>query len=237
MNCLVDFLKKKIGNDSSLYYCLSLARNRPISFLVICLYSIYYTKKLTGNWSPIKVRFSGRLLPLAISAKSGQVVAEGNLIIESWQNGKTPISISLGSGSQFILKGDFNVGQGVKIAVGDGATLHIGGRRNSSGSGITCDSMIMVAKRIDIGTDVIVSWGVYITDGDWHKINGEEGKEPVYIGDDVWISHDASILKGGRIGNGSIIGAKSLVTGSIPEHCLAAGIPAKVIRENICWTR
>ena len=95
----------------------------------------------------------------------------------------------------------------------------------------------MALKSIEIGKDVIIAWGVYITDSDWHTILGRDMVAPAVIGDNVWISHDVSILKGASIGQGSIIGAKSLVISNVPEHCLAAGIPAKVVQQNISWTR
>ena len=59
----------------------------------------------------------------------------------------------------------------------------------------------------------------------------------VIIGDRVWIGERCSILYNTRIGDGSIIGAMSLVKGKIPNNCIAAGIPAKVIRKNIVWCR
>ncbi|MBK1620638.1 hypothetical protein CKO42_19835 [Lamprobacter modestohalophilus] len=237
MKYLEKFLKRKLNKDGSLYFCLSVVRSRPLAFITTCLYSSYYTKRLTGKLWPIVVRFRGKLVPLTISVKSANVVTEGNLIIESWQNGTAPISIALGRGSKFAIEGDFIIGQGVKIAVSDGATLSLGGRKHSTGSGITCDSIIMVRSRVEIGADVIISWGVFITDSDWHKINGAEDVLPVQIGDNVWISHDASILKGVKIGAGSIVGAKSLVIGSVPERCLVGGAPAKIIRENVSWSR
>nr|WP_232380617.1 DapH/DapD/GlmU-related protein [Leptospira ainlahdjerensis] len=57
-----------------------------------------------------------------------------------------------------------------------------------------------------------------------------ESDENVIIGDNVWIGSQVIILKGVVIGNNSVIGAGSVVTKSIPENCLAAGNPAKVIR-------
>lgn len=55
--------------------------------------------------------------------------------------------------------------------------------------------------------------------------------EPVAIEDNVWIGANSIILKGVRIGENSIIGAGSVVTGEIPRNCIAGGNPAKVIRE------
>ena len=59
----------------------------------------------------------------------------------------------------------------------------------------------------------------------------------VYIGKYVWIAPDTKIMKGSYIGDESIIGSDSMVNGEIPSNVLAVGHPAKVIKENIKWTR
>jgi acetyltransferase-like isoleucine patch superfamily enzyme len=51
----------------------------------------------------------------------------------------------------------------------------------------------------------------------------------------VWIGKNAVILKGIIIGEGSVIAAGAVVTKDVPDHCLVAGVPAKVIRKNIEW--
>lgn len=57
----------------------------------------------------------------------------------------------------------------------------------------------------------------------------EYGK-PISIGADVWVGGGALILAGVRIGNGTVIGAGSVVTRDIPEGVFAAGNPCRVIR-------
>jgi lipopolysaccharide O-acetyltransferase len=52
----------------------------------------------------------------------------------------------------------------------------------------------------------------------------------VTIGDDVWIGDSVAILPGVTIGRGSVIGALSVVNKSIPEYCIAAGNPARVLK-------
>lgn len=59
----------------------------------------------------------------------------------------------------------------------------------------------------------------------------------VVIGNHVWLGEKAVILYNTQIGDGSIIGAMSLVKSKIPNNCIAAGIPAKVVRKNIAWSR
>lgn len=52
------------------------------------------------------------------------------------------------------------------------------------------------------------------------------------VGNDVWIGHNATIMPGVKIGSGAIIGACSVVTKDIPDYCIAAGNPAKIIRQR-----
>lgn len=54
--------------------------------------------------------------------------------------------------------------------------------------------------------------------------------DPVWIGEDVWLAANTTVLRGSQIGNGAVIGAKALVKGKIPENAIAVGVPAKTIR-------
>ena len=62
------------------------------------------------------------------------------------------------------------------------------------------------------------------------RAEGLEMAKPIIIGDDVWIGGDVTILPGVKIGNGSVIGAKSLVTKDIPANVMAFGNPARVVK-------
>jgi galactoside O-acetyltransferase len=53
---------------------------------------------------------------------------------------------------------------------------------------------------------------------------------PIIIEDGAWIGANATILKGAKIGRGSIIGANAVVTGEIPPMSVAVGNPARVVR-------
>lgn len=57
------------------------------------------------------------------------------------------------------------------------------------------------------------------------------------IGNHVWLGQRVIIGKGVKIGENSVIGAGAIVTRDIPEGCVAAGVPAKVIRRDISWLR
>lgn len=55
--------------------------------------------------------------------------------------------------------------------------------------------------------------------------------KPVVIGNNVWIGENVCILLGVTIGNGCIIGANSVVNRDIPDNCIVAGVPAKIIKK------
>ena len=58
----------------------------------------------------------------------------------------------------------------------------------------------------------------------------------IRIGNHVWIAAYATILKGVCVGDGSVIGTHALVTKDVPNRVVAAGVPAKVLQENIEWS-
>lgn len=126
--------------------------------------------------------------------------------------------------------GNINTQDGVCIYVWSNSNLTIGDRvffnRNT---------YLWCAKSITIGSDTIVAPDVIIRDSDGHFLDGRDKHAPVIIGNHVWIGSRAIILKGVTIGDNAVIGANSVVTHDIPANCLAAGNPAKIIRENIKW--
>lgn len=131
--------------------------------------------------------------------------------------------------------GSFVVRPGCRIGVNPGAKLILG-----SGS-INYDCVIDSFNSVTIGHGVVISEHVIIRDSDNHKIM-EDGvapivSAPIVIQDKVWIGMGVTILKGVTIGEGSVIAAGSIVTKDIPAHCLAAGVPAKVIKTGISWER
>ena len=115
----------------------------------------------------------------------------------------------------------------------ENAILAVGDNFGMSG-GVLC-----AAECISIGNRVVVGANTIIIDTDFHPSDielrqmnaGAGATEPVKIEDDVFIGMNSLILKGVTIGRGSVIGAGSVVTGSIPPFSIAAGNPARVIQE------
>lgn len=103
---------------------------------------------------------------------------------------------------------------------------------------------IVAGKRVVIGDNVLIASKVFISDtshGEYSKSGNESSpytipdERPLYmsdvsIGKNVWIGEGVSILLGVSIGDGCIIGANSVVNKSIPNNCIAVGIPAKIIK-------
>jgi len=63
-----------------------------------------------------------------------------------------------------------------------------------------------------------------------NMIDDVKSKGDIIVGNDVWIGAQCVILSGAHIGDGAVIAANSVVTGSIPPYAIAAGSPAKVIK-------
>jgi len=97
--------------------------------------------------------------------------------------------------------------------------------------GVRIDS----ASRIDIGDNCMLAAGSYITDADWHDIYDRTrtvgNTVPITLADNVWVGDGAIICKGVSIGANSVIGAGSVVTHDIPANVIAAGNPARVVKE------
>lgn len=60
--------------------------------------------------------------------------------------------------------------------------------------------------------------------------NQEQSTAPIYIGDDVWIAQNVTVLKGTTIHDGAVIGAKALVKGDVPQNAICVGVPSKIIK-------
>ena len=99
-------------------------------------------------------------------------------------------------------------------------------------------SGIVAHESIEVGDDVWLGQDVFITDANHgfddldEPIGRQVGKhEPVRIGAGSWIGHGAVILPGATIGRGVVVAAGSVVRGEVPDHCVVAGVPAKLVRQ------
>ena len=147
------------------------------------------------------------------------------------------------------------VNSGVRIAVTDSGTLEIGahtiigpgtsiivkgGAMRIGPNGFIGQCCILCCcERIDIGRDALIAEHVTIRDQDHRATDSgapyrTQGMvtAPIRLGDNVWLGAKATVVKGVTIGDGAIIGAGAVVTQSLPAQCRAAGVPARLLREQ-----
>lgn len=133
------------------------------------------------------------------------------------------------------ISGRVVLGEGCRVFVKDGGVLRFLGDATVAGR-----SQFFAHHLIEIGHDALISWGVTLRDADGHTIyqGGEvvnQGEPFVRLGQHVWIGQGVDILPGTEIGDGAIVGARSLVKGQVPAGSLVAGAPVRVLREGVEW--
>lgn len=137
----------------------------------------------------------------------------------------------------------FDIGEHVRLGmanvyIGPGSLLRIGDRTGFTG---LVHLNPVEGKAIEIGSDCSIASGVWMTTSDFHSIISRSGgtrlnpAKPVRVGNHVWIANQATLLKGSTVGDNAIVGAHAVVTGVVPPHCVAAGNPARIVREDVTW--
>ena len=211
--------------------------NRIYKQIICKLKSIFYTRYRTSGTG--RILFSDYKQKLVIvKGKNAKVILNGHLICTNFYNDNSTITITIGNNATFVLNGDFKIGAGVKLFLANNSLLEIEGVSNSSASGITGDTIIMAKEKIQIGKDFICAWNVYISDSDWHTIEGSKMTSPIKIGDKVWVANNCNVLKGSIIGNGCIIGSNTKTNNkTYPDQSLIVGERGEVVKQNIVWQR
>jgi acetyltransferase-like isoleucine patch superfamily enzyme len=104
---------------------------------------------------------------------------------------------------------------------------------------------ITAMESVTIGNNVLLASKIYISDCSHGSYSGDINdsnpniapvdrslfSKPVLIEDNVWLGEFVSVLPGVTIGKGTIVGANSVVSKSLPEYVIAVGIPAKPIKK------
>jgi hypothetical protein len=99
----------------------------------------------------------------------------------------------------------------------------------------------VVGTRIDVGRHVLLANRVTLNGYDGHPLDplarargeppGPSGEGAIRVCDYAWIGNDATVLKNVTIGRGAIVAAAAVVTEDVPELCVVAGVPARVVRQ------
>ena len=123
---------------------------------------------------------------------------------------------------------------GCWITLAEEARIRIG-----SGCFLNRNVMLAAQQEIEIGDHVMFANGCFVGDAA-HRFDDPElpithqgftSKGPVRIGDNCWFGANCVVTSGVTIGERCVVGANSVVTEDLPPRTIAAGLPAKVIRE------
>ncbi|MBL3685748.1 acyltransferase [Leucobacter zeae] len=124
--------------------------------------------------------------------------------------------------------------------VGEDSEINIGRYVTMTNS---CFMTVAEGQSITVGDDCMIASGNALRTHDGHPIfDLETGKRTnvsrsIAIGNHVWLGAEAVVMGGANIGDGSVIGFRSVVTKKVPNNSIAAGIPARVVKRNIAWER
>jgi acetyltransferase-like isoleucine patch superfamily enzyme len=123
------------------------------------------------------------------------------------------------------------VGHGCKIRIHEGE-VRIGAK-----TVLGQECTISAYQRVAVGHECVIADRVMLIDFDHGVVEVERPirlqgiyKRDVQVGNNCWIGYGACILRGVTIGDNAIIGTSAVVTKSLPDNAVAAGVPARVIR-------
>ena len=113
------------------------------------------------------------------------------------------------------------------------AVLEIGSDFAMTGGSLCAATGIKIGDRVNIGANTtILDTDFHPLDPETRRVHPQEASNaPVVIKDDVFIGMNCLILKGVTIGEGSVVGAGSVVTRDVPSRVIVAGNPAIIVRE------
>lgn len=131
-------------------------------------------------------------------------------------------------------------GFAAQVRVGQDATVRLG-------DGISATAKVIISAvegvTVEIGEDTMFASGNQVRADDGHPIfDVRTGQRinvarSIRIGAHSWLGWGVIVLGGVEIGDGTVVGANSIVTRSLPNNVIAVGSPAEVIRKDIAWER
>lgn len=165
------------------------------------------------------------------NGENNKILVDGNIKISN-----TKIVIK-GSNNTLHIKSGAKINGSFIEIIGNSCSIIIG--KNS----IIGDECYLSAKEENIhlilGDECMLSRNAKLMTSDGHPILRDgviiNSAKNITLGNKVWVADDVVILKGVEIGSNSVVGIGSVLTKSIPCNSIAAGNPAKVIKENISW--
>jgi acetyltransferase-like isoleucine patch superfamily enzyme len=174
----------------------------------------------------IKITFTGSNNRLSVDPERARGLRGLNLAFDC-DNGLVEIQ-----GSTRGFSASIRIGQDSRVLIGrDVSSTNTVGMSATEGTTILIGDDVMFASDNQVRADDAHPIFDVRTGG---RVNVSKSIE---IGHHVWLGRAAAVLGGARIGDGTVIGYGSVVTGRIPNNCIAVGMPARVIRRDTVWER
>jgi acetyltransferase-like isoleucine patch superfamily enzyme len=177
-------------------------------------------------WTPFYLVRYWRFLLLRL--RHPEVVTEGFVFLGR----RVQLEVRKGYG-RIVLGRWVHIGDDNRLRAHEG-TLRVGDR-----TVFGRDNTVNGYLDIEFGPGCMVADWVYVCDFD-HRFEDldrpvkDQGlvKTPVRIGADVWVGVRATVLRGARVGEGSVLGAHTVVRGCIPPYSVVVGVPGRVVRDR-----
>lgn len=231
---VIKFLEKQGYDWGKDYSYIPQLRNPKWNKLSGRYFEDEYGNRVIGNLQGIEIQFYGYCSEVKVL---GTIRNYGSRI-RMYSNARLEIGDGVAFRSYVI------EGQASKIMIENNASLKIEEKVTFGGNNYFA---INSYTHCIIGKDCMFSSNTIVRPSDAHPIIDEQtGKVTnspmerdvcLCFGEHVWVGERAQIIHGVKIGNGVIIGAGSLVNKDIPDRCMVAGVPAKVIKDNVLWER
>ncbi|NGM21803.1 acyltransferase [Roseomonas stagni] len=167
--------------------------------------------------------------------------ASGNAILLGPRSDRCRAALTVGGHRGVVVLGGTTGTVNLKLTMNGLGNLFIQGAEGSANS-LDC-LLDGEGRRIAIGAGCMISYGVQLRTSDSHAILDIAGgcqvnmPEDVVVEPHVWLARDVVVMKGVTIGRGSAVGARSLVTADVAPCTLVAGVPARVLRQGVTWSR
>jgi acetyltransferase-like isoleucine patch superfamily enzyme len=177
-------------------------------------------KQIPGDWCEIGIPDNSRIHPSAL--------IESSLSFYSYRS-RQEIGLEMAEGAGIYSGAMLDVGENGSISMGRCCLLTAG--------------IIMCDSRVELGDYCLISWNVVIMDTYRASIDPLQRRavlqgghstataRPIRIGNNVWIGFDSVIMPGVTIGDGAVVGCRSVVVDDVEPYTIVGGNPARAIRK------
>ena len=111
------------------------------------------------------------------------------------------------------------------------AVIEIGNDVFINGTRFGCQDKIQIGSRGILADARILDTDFHSVEANRHDSDAKVLHGPITIEENVWIAGGAVILKNTRIGKNSVVGFNAVVVDDVPDNCVAAGNPSKIVKE------